>query len=75
VEALSGVTPKLGELKYIGTAVCTDNACNEITAVNPNHDDSVQTLAKLPMLRIPCKSQTINLAIEDLMTATKLETQ
>jgi hypothetical protein len=47
------------------TAVVTDNAANEIAALNPGHDYSVQTQIGRPLVRIACASHTTNLMIQD----------
>jgi len=74
-DVLAKATERLKRMNYIVTSVCTDNAENEIAALNRDRDGSLQDRTGLPILRVPCTSHTINLAIKDMMRSTGLEEQ
>jgi hypothetical protein len=62
-EALASVVTELSGKGFIVCAVVTDNAANEIAAVG-----LLPTLTHRPVIRVPCMSHTLNLAVHDFFT-------
>jgi hypothetical protein len=63
-ESLVGVVGELLDRHFILCAIVTDNAKNEIRAVG-----DLAKKTRLPIVRIPCLSHTLNLAVQDSFTA------
>jgi hypothetical protein len=63
-ESLADVVTELTDKHFILCAIVTDNAANEIHSVRELADR-----ARLPIVRIPCLSHTLNLAVQDFFTA------
>jgi hypothetical protein len=62
-ESLVDVVRELGDKHFFVCAIVTDNAANEISAVG-----ELARTTKLPLVRIPCFSHTVNLAVQDFLT-------
>jgi hypothetical protein len=62
--SLAEVVAELRAKDFIIAAIVTDNASNEIAAVK-----ELASRTHLPLVRVPCISHTVNLAVHDFFTA------
>jgi hypothetical protein len=73
--AVSVVVRRLAEENITAAVTSTENCSNEMPMLNQARGESIQARTRLPILRIACRAQTLNLALHELMNKRKITQQ